>query len=219
MDIFSIVGPVMIGPSSSHTAGACKIGNIAALLLGNMPVEAEITLYGSFAKTGVGHGTDKAIIAGIMGFKSDDIRIRDSFLIAKKNGLEFSFEEKSKVGTHPNTVKIFLKDANGMSVNVVGVSIGGGRVNIQTVNDFEAGFSGEDNTVIAVHLDKPGVIAYVTNSLAQENVNIAKMSSQRTKRGGVAALIIEADSPIPEASVKNIMQHDMVNKVFVVPKV
>ncbi len=219
MDIFNIIGPIMIGPSSSHTAGACKIGNIASLLLAKPPVKAKITLYGSFAKTGAGHGTDKALIAGIMGYRYDDIRLKDSFEFAKRAGLEFDFEEKSKVGVHPNTANITLEGSDGICVNVVGISVGGGRVMIESVNDFDAGFDGENHTIIVVHTDKPGVIAYASKVLADAEINIAQMSSQRTKRGGIAALIIESDNPVGDESVNKIKEHDMVRKIFVVPKV
>ena len=200
MDIFTIIGPVMIGPSSSHTAGACRIGNIAARVLGGVPVQARITLYDSFAKTGAGHGTDKALVAGVLGFKSDDTRIKNAFDYAKKAGLDYSFEYEEKIGVHPNTAKITLCDAEGNCVTLVGCSVGGGRVRIQSINDFQAGFDGESHTTIVVHRDRPGVIAYVSKILADEGVNIAKMNAQRTKRGGIAALIIESDqAPSPEA--------------------
>jgi len=219
MDIFSIIGPIMIGPSSSHTAGACKIGNIAALVLGVQPVKADITLYGSFAKTGKGHGTDKAIIAGIFGFKSDDIRIKNAFKYANEMGLDFAFSFKDKIGVHPNTAEILLWDATGRKINIAGASVGGGRVKIISVNDFEAGFSGENNTTIVVHQDRPGVIAYTTNILADEGVNIAKMSTHRTKRGGVAALIIESDQAPLQASIDMIKEHSLVMQIYVVPKI
>ena len=141
MDIFSVIGPIMIGPSSSHTAGACKIGNIAARILGEKPAKADIALYGSFAKTGAGHGTDKAILAGILGFRSDDTRIKNAFEHAREAGLDFSFQMREKVGIHPNTAKIKLTGVNGGEVSVTGASIGGGRVEITSVNDFDAGLT------------------------------------------------------------------------------
>lgn len=219
MDIFSIIGPIMIGPSSSHTAGACKIGNIAVLLLGGKPVKAEITLYGSFAKTGVGHGTDKAVIAGVLGFKSDDTRIKNSFDYAKDMGLDYSFESDDKIGIHPNTARISLWDADDRKISIEGVSIGGGRVNVIAVNDFEASFSGENHTTIVVHQDRPGVIANVTKTLANENVNIAKMSMHRAKRGGVAALIIESDQAPTVDSIKEINENSLVQRIYSVPKI
>ena len=219
MDVFDIIGPVMVGPSSSHTAGACKIGNIAALILGEAPKKADITLYGSFAKTGAGHGTDKALVAGIMGYKSDDVRIRDAFSHAKRAGLEVSFECKDKIGMHPNTAKVVLTGESGKKVSITGSSVGGGRVVIRAVNDFDTSFSGENHTTIVVHTDKPGVIAFVSKILADENVNIAKMSTQRSKRGGTAALIIEADQAPSGDSIDKMTQHSMVHEIFVVPKV
>ena len=219
MDVFDIIGPVMVGPSSSHTAGACKIGNIAALILGEAPKKADITLYGSFAKTGAGHGTDKALVAGIMGYRSDDVRIRDAFSHAKHAGLEVSFECKDKIGIHPNTAKVVLAGESGNKVSVTGSSVGGGRVVIRAVNDFDTSFSGENHTTIVVHTDKPGVIAFVSKILADEDVNIAKMSTQRSKRGGTAALIIEADQAPSGDSINKMTQHSMVHEIFVVPKV
>ena len=219
MDIFTIIGPIMIGPSSSHTAGACRIGNIAARLLGEKPKSAEITLYGSFAKTGAGHGTDKAVVAGILGFKSDDVRIKNAFGYAAEMGLTYSFEYDDKIGLHPNTAKVTLCDESGRCVTLVGSSVGGGRVTIKSVNDFDAGFDGESHTTIVVHQDRPGVIAFVTKIFADEGVNIAKMSSHRAKRGGIAALIIESDQAPSAESIRKVKEHALVQRIYVVPKI
>ena len=218
MDIFSIIGPVMIGPSSSHTAGACKIGNIAAVILGEKPVSADITLYGSFSKTGKGHGSDRAIVAGVLGFHSDDLRLRDAFRYADEEGLKLRFDYDEKAGVHPNTVSVKLTGESGGEMSIVGSSIGGGRVVIDSVNGFNTDFDGMHHTTIVIHRDVPGVIAAVTGILADDDVNIAKMSLNRSKRGGTAALIIEADHAPSAESIEGMGRISAVSEIFKIPR-
>ena len=162
LNIFDILGPVMIGPSSSHTAGAARMGNMARTLLGSEPVETKIHLHGSFAETGKGHGTDRALLGGIMGFSADDTRIRDSFAIATDRGLGYSFTPNEvETDIHPNTVDIRMENAAGQVMTVRGESLGGGKVRIVRINGVEVDFTGEYNALIVVQKDKPGVVAHL----------------------------------------------------------
>lgn len=193
MNVFDILGPVMIGPSSSHTAGAARIGRIACSLLGEPAVRAEIRLHGSFAKTYKGHGTDKALIAGIMGMEPDDERIRFSPQLAKEQGLQVSIQPTEIEGAHPNTAYLILTGASGKTVRLQGASIGGGNILVTSVNDMEVQISGQYTTLIVLHQDTPGTIAAVTDVLAAEQVNICNFRLSRQKKGGVAVMTIETD--------------------------
>ncbi len=202
MSIFDILGPVMVGPSSSHTAGAVRIGYAARQLLKDIPVKAEIGLYGSFAQTGKGHGTDKAIIAGLLDMHPDDIRIPDSFSIADKNNLKFSFYTASLRDAHPNTALIDLEGTNGRKLSVQASSLGGGRIMINQIDGIDVNFSAEKPTLIVHNLDQPGHVAEVTSMLSHKCVNIATMQLYRDKRGGYAVMVLETDQEIPEESLK-----------------
>lgn len=214
MNLFDILGPVMVGPSSSHTAGAVRIGYIARKLLQETPVKVEILLHGSFATTGVGHGTDRALIAGLLGMKPDDIRIPHSFEIAEENGLAFSFETVNLRDAHPNTAVLNLVGESGKQMEVQGVSIGGGRVLIQKLNGLEVNFSGERNTLVIQNLDTPGSVAKVTSILFWKSVNIATMQLCRDKRGGYAMMVLETDEEIWESSVRELQNLDGVLQVI-----
>ena len=214
MNLFDILGPVMVGPSSSHTAGAARIGYIARKLLQETPVKVEILLHGSFATTGVGHGTDKALIAGLLGMKPDDIRIPHSFELAKENGLSFSFGTVNLRDAHPNTAVLKLEGESGKQMEVQGVSIGGGRVLIQKLNGMEVNFSGERNTLVIQNLDTPGSVAKVTSILFWKSVNIATMQLCRDKRGGYAMMVLETDEEIWESSVRELQNLDGVLQVI-----
>mgnify|MGYP004699782041 CR=1 FL=1 len=198
LQAFDIIGPVMIGPSSSHTAGAVRIGKYARSILGNIPVKAEIHFSGSFAKTYKGHGTDKAVIAGILGMDTDDARIRISMEIAKEEGLDFSFTEVDISDAHPNTAEIILTDADGKTASVQGASIGGGNIIINKINGTEVSISGKSDTLIIPHQDVPGMIAVVTNILAEHGVNIHGFSLCRDRKGGTAVMTIEIDGNMNE---------------------
>ena len=196
MSLFDILGPIMVGPSSSHTAGAVRIGYITRVLLGSRPVSAEIALHGSFAATGKGHGTDRALVAGLLGMKPDDMRIPDSFRIAEEEGLDFSIEEIQIPGAHPNTTLIFLKGEDGKELEVQASSIGGGRIMINKIDGIDVNCSGELPTLIIHNLDQPGLVSKVTARLAEKDINIATMQIFRDKRGGFAVMVIETDQPI-----------------------
>ena len=199
MNLFDILGPVMVGPRSSHTAGAVRIGYISGKLLQDHVVKAEILLHGSFATTGIGHGTDKALIAGLLGMRPDDIRIPDSFFLAKKDGMEFSFST------------ITLK--HGRKIEVQAASIGGGRILIAKLDGIEVNFSAEKPTLIVHNVDQPGHVAQVTSMLAEKQVNIATLQLYRDKRGGYAVMVIETDQEVPEESVAWLEQLDGIIKV------
>ena len=213
MNIFDILGPVMVGPSGSHTAGAVRIGSISRKLLADKPVKAEIYLHGSFALTGVGHGTDKAIIAGLLGMDTDDMRIPDSFEIANKEGLEFSFKKINLKEAHPNTALLKLQGENGRTLEITATSVGGGKISIAKLDGIETHFSGDYPTLVVHNIDQPGHIADVTSALSHHAINIATLNLYRNKRGGYAVMIVETDQPIPERVVKWIEHLDGIIKV------
>ncbi|WP_339063410.1 L-serine ammonia-lyase, iron-sulfur-dependent subunit beta [Tepidibacillus marianensis] len=190
--VFDIIGPVMIGPSSSHTAGAARIGKAARSLFGREPNRVMITLYGSFAKTYKGHGTDVALVGGILGFDTYDNRIVDSLVIAKDFGIEIHFIPSSIESEHPNTARIVLKDDKG-SIEVVGVSIGGGKVEIIEIEGFKIKISGNHPSLIVFHEDRHGVIASVSTTLSKFKINIAYMEVARKEKGAIAMMVIETD--------------------------
>ncbi len=197
MRLFDILGPIMVGPSSSHTAGAVKMGYVAQKLLGDVPARAEITLYGSFAQTGRGHGTDRALVAGLLGMQPDDLRIPNSFSLAQKAGMEFSFETGILRGRHPNTARLYLTGKTGRTLEVVAESVGGGRIRVSHIDGIETNFSGETNTLVVHNRDVPGHVAAVTDALRRHRVNIATMQLYRSHPGGDAVMVLECDQPIP----------------------
>ena len=198
MNIFDILGPVMVGPSSSHTAGAARIGLMTRKLLGSAPVEAQIDMYGSFAATGKGHGTDKAIIAGLLGMEPDDMRIPRSFEIAKELGLKFQFGEADLKGAHPNTAVLHVFGENGREMDVQACSLGGGRIMINELDGIQVNCTCEMPTIVVNHQDLPGRVAEVTTMLSMLSINIATMSVYRDKRGGRAVMVVELDQEIEE---------------------
>lgn len=204
MDILDIIGPIMVGPSSSHTAGAVRIGLVARKLLGSTPVRAELYLHGSFAATGRGHGTDMALIAGLLGFAPDDERIPQSFEYAKKAGLEFLFDTIQLRDAHPNSVLIKACGAGGHSIEVVGASIGGGRIEIREFAGMKLRFSADGPTLIVQNRDFPGSVADVSYILSRLNINIATFQVTRNSRGGTAVMVIECDAPIEPDVIERI---------------
>lgn len=202
MNIFDIIGPVMVGPSSSHTAGAVKIGQISRKLMDEKIVHADIFLHGSFRATGEGHGTDKALIAGLLGLAVDDQRIPESFALAKERGMEFHFEGIELVNAHPNTVKMNLVGISGRTLEIVACSIGGGQIRICEIDGLTANFTGDFPTLIVHNLDQPGHVTEVTSMLGHKSVNIATMQLYRDSRGGNAVMVIECDQEIPRESIK-----------------
>lgn len=195
MDLFDIIGPIMIGPSSSHTAGAARIGKIARMLLGCQPVHAQIGLFGSFQKTYKGHGTDKALIGGLLGMDVDDLRLRNSLQLAEEANLTYEFVNAHLRGAHPNTVRLQLIGESGRQVLVQAASVGGGEIIIHSIDDLEAGFSGKENTLVITHRDTPGVIARITGEIATHQLNVASMRVFRQAAGGHAMMALELDSP------------------------
>lgn len=197
VDIFDILGPIMVGPSSSHTAGAVRIGNMARTLLGGKPRTTHILLHGSFAETGQGHGTDRALIAGLLGMKPDDLEIPNSFTIAKKQGLTFDFGEVQLRDAHPNTAVLDVFNEEGHELRMQASSIGGGRIRVDRINDVEVNFTGNFNTLIIRNRDISGTLAEVTRQLSEVGINIANMSLCRSKRGGPVLMVIETDQKVP----------------------
>ena len=197
MRLFDVLGPVMIGPSSSHTAGAAKIGYTAQKLLGELPAEADIGLYGSFATTGKGHGTDRALVAGLLGLRPDDPRLPDSFALAQKAGMKFIIHPVELRAAHPNTAVLTLKSRSGRTLTLKAASVGGGRIRVTEIDGVPADFGGDSNTLIIHNEDTPGCIAEVTTCLAMRRINIASMQVFRASTGGSAVMVLECDSHIP----------------------
>ena len=217
ISVFDVLGPNMIGPSSSHTAGAEIIDFLAQKMITPPLVRVNFTLYGSFAKTYHGHGTDRALLGGIMGFSADDTRIRDSFDIAAKRGLAYSFTpNETETDIHPNTVDIRMENAEGQVMTVRGESLGGGKVRIVRINGVKVDFSGEYNALIVVQQDKPGVVAHITNILSEHGVNIAFMRLFREAKGHTAYTIVESDERLPEGVSKLLRQNPNITDVMVV---
>lgn len=216
--IFDIIGPVMIGPSSSHTAGAAKIGYIAREIFGRDVSNVRFTLHGSFAKTYLGHGTDKALLSGVMGFLPDDERLRNAYQIAEQKGIKYKFDSKDLGEVHPNTVKIGMLSDDNHEMTVIGSSVGGGKVKIIRINDFDVDFNGEYTTLITKHLDRPGVMASITSMLAKNRVNIAFMKLYRHAKGDYARLILESDEKIDNCVIEDIKNMDYVDDVTKIDK-
>jgi L-serine dehydratase len=193
VSLLDIIGPVMVGPSSSHTAGACRLGLLTRGLVGGTPERAKIELHGSFARTGEGHGTDKAIVAGLMGFRPDDDRIRNALEIAEREGLDYRFEKTTiDEEAHPNTVRITLERGD-RTATMVGSSLGAGRVLVTEIDGFPVEVSGNYHTVVLVAEDIRGSIAKIATLLADDGLNIATLRLTRKRRGGDAFMVIELD--------------------------
>ena len=217
ISVFDVLGPNMIGPSSSHTAGACSIALLAQKMVPPPITDVEFTLYGSFARTYRGHGTDRALLGGIMGFSTDDKRIPDSFSIAESRGLTYRFTvNDSETEVHPNTVDIRMTGKNGQTLTVRGESLGGGKVRITRINGVEVDFSGEYSTLIVIHYYKPGVVAHITKCLSDKNVNIAFMKLFREAKGQTAYSIVESDGSLPEDISDHIRENPSVRDVMLV---
>ena len=195
---FDIIGPVMIGPSSSHTAGAAKIGRAARTIFGKKPKRAVISLYGSFAKTYKGHGTDLALIAGLLDFDTFDERIPDAYKWAEDAEMEIQFLVEEAVVDHPNTVRINLFDEGDKRLEIVGISIGGGTIEIAEINSFKLRLSGGQPAILVIHRDQFGMISSVTSILAKHEINISHMEMSRKERGDIAIMVIEMDQKLDE---------------------
>ncbi len=201
MNLFDIVGPVMIGPSSSHTAGAARIGCVARRLLGEDVAEARVGFCGSFARTWRGHGTDRAVVGGLMDVAADDARLRDSLDEAKRRGLSVTFEEIQLKGAHPNTVRLRLRGVSGKRIEVTGASVGGGSIEIREIDGLSLRVTAQKHTLIIAHRDTPGIIARVSSLLAGAPVNIATMQVARSAAGGKAMTTMELDELPPDEIV------------------
>ncbi|WP_373484620.1 L-serine ammonia-lyase, iron-sulfur-dependent subunit beta [Acetobacterium malicum] len=216
MNVFDIIGPIMVGPSSSHTAGAVRIGKIARTVAGGQPAAVTIELYGSFAQTYKGHGTDKAIIAGLLGMAPDDERIKDSLELARQAGMVFKFRKSSNKTVHPNTALISAVDQAGKKIIVQGSSVGGGRIVVNRINEINVKFNGEYYTLLIPHTDTPGVIAAVTNLLADQGINIAELNMYRSHRGGEAMMVIETDQAVKDEQISLIEAVKTVKKAVLI---
>lgn len=200
MDLFDLIGPVMIGPSSSHTAGAARIGLTARLLLGEDVARAEIGFHGSFSKTYRGHGTDRAIVGGLMGMQVDDPRLRNSLELAQEAGLRVFFSTVNIRGAHPNTVRMTVTGVTGRMLTMEAASVGGGNIEVHKLDGLNVDFTGKENTLIIHHTDAPGEIASVTGMLAKNGLNIATMQVYRRKAGADAMMVLELDG-VPEEEI------------------
>ncbi len=212
--VFDILGPIMIGPSSSHTAGAARLGKIARSIAGEDIAEVTFLLHGSFAKTYKGHGTDKALVAGILGMEASDERLRNSLELAHKNRIKFLFKEADLGDVHPNTVKFVMRTINDKYCEVMGSSIGGGSIRIIEVNDNEVDFTGMYETLIIAHKDVPGVINSVTQVLYSEDINVAFMKVFRHHKGKDATMIFEVDNEVSNESIEKINNIKLVHNVI-----
>ena len=212
--LFDVIGPVMVGPSSSHTSGAATIAWMARQIFTGTPVKAEFRLYGSCAETYKGHGTDRALIGGMLGYRSDDVRIRNAYMYARKNWMRVEFiPDKETPVSHPNTVDIFITGDGEQELLIRGESIGGGRVRIRRINEIEVDFTGEYSTMIISHQDVTGTVAYITKCLAEASVNVATLKLFREGKGMRAVTVVETDSAIPEELKDKILQHESITDV------
>lgn len=218
MSLLDVIGPVMVGPSSSHTAGACRLALLARHTLLAPPKRAKLELHGSFAKTGKGHGTHQALVAGLLGFFPHDARIPQALQWAEQAGLELSFEARDLGDVHPNTVRLGLENET-ERVSVMGSSLGGGLVKIIQVNEVETSFSGSYHTLLVEHEDRPGVIARVARVLADDEVNIATIHSARRRRGGRALMSVEADKRLAQYALDYLRQLPYISWLRTLPEV
>lgn len=213
MNLFDIIGPVMVGPSSSHTAGAVKIGFVSRRLMGCDIRRAEILFYGSFRTTGRGHGTNLAVVAGLLGMHPDDDRIPHSLEYAKRAGMEVEFGNVELKDAHPNSVLLRLTGVDGKKLSIVGESVGGSLINIAEIDGLSANFTGDNPTLIAHNDDEPGHVAAVTSMLAAEHINIATMQLYRKSRGGSAVMVIETDQEITKEGLAWLRHMPGINKI------
>ncbi len=204
--VFDIIGPIMVGPSSSHTAGAVRLGKIARAIADNQtPASADIYLHGSFGETYKGHGTDLALISGLVGFETDSIHIKEAFSYAEKEGLKFNFIPTDLGPTHhPNTVKLSLTKKNGQKVEIIGKSVGGGNIAITELDGYEISLKGDLPTLFTKHKDIPGIIHLVSGVLSAHSINIAFMKVFRKEKSSEAIMVLETDDVISQEIIKEI---------------
>lgn len=213
MNIFDIIGPIMVGPSSSHTAGAVRIGQMVRALLDGQPKTAKIWLHGSFAETGKGHGTEVALVAGLLGMEPDDMRIPRSFSIAEQEGMAVEILRTEIPEAHPNTALCRVTDEGGDSMEIQACSIGGGRIRVNKVDGMNVNCSGEVPTLIIRNTDKPGMVAEVTAALAKRHINIAQMHLFRNAKGEDAIMVVETDQSIPAEEINELHDQDGILRV------
>ena len=214
--IFDVLGPIMIGPSSSHTAGAARLGKIARTIV-NKPIKnVTFLLHGSFKETYKGHGTDRALVAGILGMMPDDSRLRDSLSLAEKEGLGVNFLPADLGQVHPNTVKILMTDCDDINWEVLGSSIGGGLVEIYEINGNKVKITGEYPTIITCHDDIPGTVSKVSTLFYNNDINIAHMTLVRSQKGKDATMTFEVDSNVSEELIAAIKAVEGVNRVILI---
>ncbi len=219
VSLLDIIGPVMVGPSSSHTAGACRLGLIARALLGDTPETAKVELHGSFARTGTGHGTDRAIAAGLLGYQPDDERIREALDDAERAGMSITFENTKLRGEHhPNTTRITVR-RDGRSAVLTGSSLGAGRIMVTAIDNFPVEITGAYPTLVVVARDEPGIVASVATALSEGAVNLATMRVSRRQKGGDAIHIYELDSPPTPDALDRIRAVKAVKTLRVVERV
>lgn len=217
--VFDMIGPVMIGPSSSHTAGVVRIARAAIRVLGGIPDDAQITFYNSFARTYEGHGSDRAIIGGLLDFKTDDPRIKNALDIAEEKGFSYKFKSIGNSSIHhPNTIKLVLRKGE-RSVEVEGESLGGGVINISEVDGFVANFSAQNHTLIIKAKDISGAIAFISSVIAQEKANIATMSVSRKGKNDLACHVIEMDSGINEITLTYLKSLPWITELIYIPDI
>lgn len=217
--VFDMIGPIMIGPSSSHTAGVVRIGRVARRLLGGQPEQADIVFYNSFARTYEGHGSDRAIIAGLLDYKTDDKRIKEALAIAPGEGIAFRFKSIGNASTlHPNSIRLQLKKGD-RAIEVLGESKGGGLINIAEVNGFKAGFSANLHTLIITAGDVKGSIAFISDVLAHDDCNIATMTVSRKGKNNVACLVIEMDSGLRPLTLQYLGSLDWITEITYIPDI
>ena len=202
INIFDMMGPVMVGPSSSHTAGAARIGNMGRTLLGEEVARADIGLHGSFAETGFGHGTDRALLAGLLGMKPDDLRVPNAYEEANRAGMAYSFRTVELRDAHPNTALLELTGKSGKKLTLQASSIGGGAIVVNKIDGIDVNFTGDFNTLIVRNQDESGSVAAITSILSQVHINVANMSVNRHRRGGDALMVIETDQHIKPRQVE-----------------
>ncbi len=208
--LFDILGPVMVGPSSSHTAGACRLGLIARAILGRTPEHATIQLHGSFAATGEGHGTQRAIVGGLLGLPPDDLRLRRAFEEAEHSGMEYAFRTVDLgEDVHPNTAVLEVRSGD-ERLTIQGTSIGGGQVEVSRIDDFPVSLGGDYDTLVLAAHDRPGTIATISSVFAESGVNLATMRVDRTGRHKEALMTIELDAPISDQALERIRSFDWV---------
>jgi L-serine dehydratase len=220
MNIFDVIGPVMIGPSSSHTAGAVRLGRIARSIYGNTPNKVRISLHGSFASTYKGHGTDRALAAGLMGWETDDERIPNALKIAKESGVYIEFQTADLGSSaHPNTVMFEIIEKEADSLHVTGCSIGGGRIKVTDINGFSVELTGEFFALVTLHQDRPGVIHQVTGVLAEKKINVAQMRVSRQKKGTSAVMVLEVDGAVDAETLEKIAAQPSINAVRLIESI